>query len=142
MSKRVEVARRRQEVLLPPRQLTYSAFLDEACVRRVIGGPAMTADQLKHLASLLEYPNISIRVLPFTIGAHPGQPGGFCLIALRQSDVSDVVYVDSLAGQLFLETADDLERHRRVLSALDKVALSTMESRAFFVKLENSLREG
>jgi hypothetical protein len=137
---RIEVARKRREILLPPTTVTYTAFLDEGCVRRPVGGNKIMTDQIDHVLSLLDLSHISIRLLPFGLGAHPGQPGGFCLVSLAEVDVSDVVYVDSLAGQLFLEKPDDLDRHRRVLAQLDKIALSLNDSRTALTKIKADFR--
>ena len=140
IAQRLEVLRRRQEVLNGNARPDYTAFLDEGCLRRIVGSPRTMADQLEHLAARAEQPNVSIRLLPFTLGAHPGQPGGFCYLALPQTDVSDVVYVDNLAGQLFLETPDDLARHQRVLKALDRVALSPIESQQHIARIKEGIQ--
>lgn len=138
--KRVEVSKKRQEILREPTRLTYSAFLDEGCVRRMVGGASTMAGQLRHLMSLNERPHVSIRLIPFSAGAHPGQPGGFCLVVLPQDAVSDVVYVDSLAGQLFLESPEGVDRHRRVVAALSKIALSVDDSQRAFAHLLDTLQ--
>jgi len=130
ISRRVEVAMQRQQILSSSSLQSYSAFLDEATVRRCVGGAAVMAEQLHHLVDLLDrIERVSIRLIPFDRGAHPGQPGGFCLLRLPEEEVSDVVYVDSLAGQLFLETTEDLTRHERVLARLQDIALTRDETR-------------
>ena len=141
IAQRLEVLQRRQEVLHGRTRPAYTAFLDEACLRRFVGGRRTMAEQLARLATLADQPNMSIRLLPFTLGAHPGQPGGFCYISLPQSDVSDVVYVDGLGGQLFLETPENLARHRRVLKALDRVALTLSESQQYMMKIRNEMTD-
>ena len=83
--------------------------------------------QLEHLAIRARQPNVSLRIIPLTRGAHPGQLGGFTNLTLS-NDVSDVVYVDTLAGQLFLEDTTDLTRHRRLFAALEELALTPAQS--------------
>ncbi len=84
--------------------------------------------QIRHLLEITDTPHVTIRLLPFDIGAHPGQPGGFTIITLPQEAVADVVYVESPAGQLFLEGEDDLIRRRRVWRVLYERALGEKET--------------
>jgi hypothetical protein len=137
---RLEVAQRRQGILQPGTPLAYSAFLDEACLRRIVGGEPAMADQVHHIIELMQYPHISVRVLPFALGAHAGQPGGFGYFKAVQPHRGDVVYIDSSAGQLLLDDPDQLERCRRVLTALDRAALPADDSRRFLAAAEDCLR--
>jgi len=123
IEKRLEIRVRRQQAIVQPPGVPYEAILDEAVLRRRVAGAQGMREQLLALIELGSRPHISIRMLAFDIGAHPGQPGGFTILTLPQPEVSDVVYVDSLAGQLFLENAVDLERHRRGWGVLYERAL-------------------
>lgn len=139
IDKRIEVTRIRQEVLQSPAHVKYAAFLDEGSLLRRVGGPDVMAAQMDHIANLAHRENISVRVIPFDCGAHPGQPGSFCVIELPAA-VPDVVYVDSPAGQIFLETREDLERHLRVLDRLQDIALSRDESEDAFRTIASGFR--
>jgi hypothetical protein len=121
---------RRQQLLTASSRLNYTAIIDESALRRPVGGPAVLREQLRHLLAADERPSTEIFVLPLTVGGNPGQQGGFSIMTLPQTQVSDVVYIDSLAGQLFLESPDDLERHRRVFAALRRISLDTESSQA------------
>ena len=120
---RIEIRSKRQQAIIQPPGVSYEAILDEAVLRRQVAGGTNMHQQLLKLLEVADHPHVSIRVLPFDLGAHPGQAGGFTILTLPQPEVSDVVYVDSLAGQLFLENPVDLERHRRVWGVLYERAL-------------------
>ena len=74
ISRRLELRMRRQQILAREDPPHVWAVLDEAVVHRVIGGPAVMADQLRHLIRMSELPHITVQVLPFGRGAHPGVP--------------------------------------------------------------------
>ena len=134
ISKRIEVRERRQDLLNPSSGLAYSVVLDESILLRVMGSPKIMSDQLKALLDRADQPNINLRIVLLSAGAHPGQQGGFTILDLPR-DVSDVVYVDTLAGQLFLETPEELERHRRIFHSLDQIALGQAESKEALVRI-------
>jgi transcriptional regulator with XRE-family HTH domain len=137
ISKAVEVRGRRQELFARNPPLKYSAILDEATLRRTVGGNSVMREQISHLLNATETTGVEIRVLPLAHGAHPGQQGGFVILTMPQSQVSDVVYVDSLAGQLFLETTEELARHRRVFSTLIELSLDTEASQGALIKIRS-----
>jgi transcriptional regulator with XRE-family HTH domain len=137
ITERIEVAEKRQQNVARP-TLTYVAYLDEAALQRVVGGPRVMVGQITHFLSLLDPPRVTLRLLPNSLGAHPGQPGGFTVIDVPEPDVPDVVYIDSLAGQLFLDAPEDLARHRRVIEQLDGMALSTEQTRNVLLEFRQS----
>ena len=131
VDERIAIRKDRQARLFGPSStVTYEAFIDEGVLRRPVGGAGVMQTQLAHLVRMSELHTVTIRVVPFDIGAHPAQPGGFIVLTLPPETGADVVYVDSLIGQIFMETDEDLVRHRRVLAKLREVALGEDESRA------------
>jgi transcriptional regulator with XRE-family HTH domain len=123
IEQRVEIRVRRQQAILSPPGVPYEVIVDEAALRRQVGGPAVMRDQIRRIVEIMRVPHVSVRMLPFSVGAHPGQPGGFTILTMPQTDVSDIVYVDSLAGQLFLEGGKEVQRHRQVWAVLYERAL-------------------
>jgi hypothetical protein len=69
------------------------------------------------------------QVIPFDAGAHPGMPGSFHIIKFPGDEDPDVVYVDSMAGDLFLETEPEIQRYTLAFEHLRAVALSPADSR-------------
>jgi transcriptional regulator with XRE-family HTH domain len=142
IERRWEIRRRRQDRLRPERGLEYDVILDESALRRPTGGPRVMRRQIAHLMKLTEQPNITIRLLPYDRGAHPGMEGGFAILALPQEAVADVVHIDSFAGQLFLESPEELERFRRAFSVLAGVALDPQESNDAMARIADSFSDG
>jgi transcriptional regulator with XRE-family HTH domain len=101
-----------------PDPLRLELLLGEAALRCAVGGPRVLAEQRRHLLELAQRPDISVRVIPFTAGAHPGVKGGFTVLEPRDPDDPDVVYVEALNGASYRETAADLERFRALRDRL------------------------
>jgi transcriptional regulator with XRE-family HTH domain len=125
---RAAILVRRQQRLDGRDPLQYECYLDEAAVMRPVGTSSVFVEQLQHLIEMQKRENVSIRLIPFSAGAHPGQLGGFTYLTLPTEAVSDVVYVESVAGQLFLEAPDELARFELALGQLDSIACSKDET--------------
>lgn len=118
----------RQEVLRRDDPPSYWAILDEAVIRRPIGGPAVMAEQLAALLPLVEGKYTRIQVLPFNRGAHPALGGSLFLLTLP--DRSTVAYLEgSDSGQL-IEDPDDVAERHATYDHLRAYALSPGESAA------------
>jgi transcriptional regulator with XRE-family HTH domain len=125
--KLIEVRMRRQQVLTrdPPLQLRVA--LDEAVLHRVVGGPEVMAGQLRHFIEIAKRPNVTLQVIPFSIGAHPAMENMFNIIEF--GDVAPhVVYVEGLMGWLFLERENDVRRYTQVFKYLCEVALDPKDT--------------
>jgi len=137
---RATILMRRQQRLTGKNPVTYECYLDEAAVMRPVGTREVFAEQLDHLIAMQERSNISIRLIPFSAGAHPGQLGGFSYLTIpRRGPVSDVVYVESVAGQLFLDSTDALARFETALGRLADISCSEDET---VERLRDILRSG
>jgi transcriptional regulator with XRE-family HTH domain len=125
---RVRARVERQDVLTKDAPLKLWAVVDEAALHRAIGGPEVMREQLAHLVEMAKAPNITLQVIPFSAGAHPGMPGQFILMDFSDPMDTDLVYIDSMAGDLFLESDADISRYRSIFDNLVAVALSPNES--------------
>jgi transcriptional regulator with XRE-family HTH domain len=127
ISRLVDVRMRRQEVLkreVPPH---LWVIMDEALLRRSVGGPAAMAKQLAHLRECSREGLATLQVLPFEAGAHAADPTPFMI--LRGSDPSlDVVHIGYMTGGLYLEQPTDLNRHLTAFEYLRSQALSVAAS--------------
>jgi transcriptional regulator with XRE-family HTH domain len=132
---RVEVRMQRQDVLRNDSPLELWAIVDEAALRRQAGGPAVMQAQLQHLLDAVELPNITLQVIPFSVGAHAGMPGSFVFMQFAEATIPYVIYLDSMAGDLFLEAEADVRRYRLAFEHLRAVAVSPDESRALVAAL-------
>jgi phage gp46-like protein len=107
----------RQQVLNPESGVSLSFLIDEAALRRAVGGPRIMTQQVKWIAEVAEHPNIDVRVLPLSHGASPGQQGGFTMLTLPAEAV-DVVYLETLGGSLFLDSERELSRFRKLFETI------------------------
>ena len=114
--------------------LEFWAVVDEAALRREIGSRAVMRAQLGRLLEMSERPNITLQVIPFDRGAHPGMSGAF--VRLNFGTVApDIVYVESLAGDIFLEMEAEIDRYGLVFDHLRAMALSPRDSSALIATL-------
>ncbi len=109
----------------PPR---FWAIMDEAAARRQVGGRKVMATQLGKLREAASLPNVTIQVIPFEAGAHPGMPGSFSILDFPDSTDLSIVYIDSMAGDLFLEQETEISRYMVMFEHLRAAALRPDES--------------
>ncbi|MCP2337709.1 DUF5753 domain-containing protein [Actinomadura rupiterrae] len=130
MDRRVDVRRERRRVLTDrrPEPLRLWTIVDEAALRRVVGGPELMWEQYEHLLSVAELPNVMIQVLPFAGGAHPGLSGEFSILDFADSAVPDVAYYDNLSGVAYVEDEDEVFRYSLAFNQLATAALGLDES--------------
>ncbi|MEV7222831.1 helix-turn-helix transcriptional regulator [Streptomyces sp. NPDC093681] len=127
----VEVRLARQDVLRAQPPLTLSAVLDEAVLRREVGGPEVMARQLARLVEAARLPHVRLQVLPFAAGAHIGVTGPFVIFSFSSTSDLDVVVLDHLTSSLHLERKEDLEAYTEAFNALLIHALSPEDSLNF-----------
>ncbi|GGV88265.1 helix-turn-helix domain-containing protein [Streptomyces massasporeus] len=127
----VEVRLARQDVLRADPPLQLSAVLDEAVLRREVGGPGVMARQLERLVEAARLPQVRLQVLPFTAGAHIGVTGPFVIFSFSSTSDLDVVVLDHLTSSLYLERKEDLQAYTEAFNALQIHALSPEDSLDF-----------
>jgi transcriptional regulator with XRE-family HTH domain len=110
----------------PPR---FEAVIDESVLRRVVGGPAVMAEQLSRLLEVSGYPNVSLRVIPYEAGALPAVNNKFILLRFDTPAIPDVVFVEGLTGDLYLDDPEDVEEYSMTFSSLLELAASDSETR-------------
>ena len=118
---------RRQRRLGGDDPVRFQAVIDESALRRVVGGRSVMSEQLESLVDSAKQANIDIRVLGFEAGAHPALNSTFTIMQFDEA-VSDMVYVEGLSGERYLQRASDLARYHRVFDELRGIALSPTNS--------------
>jgi transcriptional regulator with XRE-family HTH domain len=106
----------------PPLELW--AILDEAVIRRTIGGTAVMRRQLSHLLAAARHPGLTLQVLPFACGAHAAHGGPFSILEFPERSDSEVVYVESVAGIIYLEKDKEVRARSEAFDRLRAAALS------------------
>lgn len=100
------------------------SLIDESALRRSIGGARVMREQLSRILEVAADPNVTVQVIPFDAGAHPGLDNTFALLEFDSSVQSPVVFVENLAGDFYLEREAEIRRYREVLEFLRACALS------------------
>ncbi|MCF3130911.1 helix-turn-helix domain-containing protein [Streptomyces olivochromogenes] len=124
----VEVRLARQDVLRSDPPLELTAVLDEAVLRREVGGPDVMARQLERLMDAARLPQVRLQVLPFAAGAHIGITGPFVIFSFPSTSDLDVVVLDHLTSSLYLERKEDLQAYSEAFNNLQIHALSPEDS--------------
>ena len=109
----------------PPR---IWAVLDEAALRRQVGGAGVMQLQLEHLLARAALPNVAIQVIPFGGGAHPAIGRPFIILVFPERADTDVVYLEDLTSALYLEDVADVDRYNVFFNHLRATALSLDDS--------------
>ncbi|WP_405798073.1 helix-turn-helix domain-containing protein [Streptomyces sp. NBC_01506] len=132
VEKRVSVRIRRQERINAPEQpLRLWAVIDESALRRVVGGKQLMREQLEFLVELSQLPHVTVQVLPFGMGAHPGISGHYAILEFPDATDSSVVYIEGVTSDLYLEKANDVQKYSVMYEHLRAQALNADQTREF-----------
>ncbi|MEU5168391.1 MULTISPECIES: helix-turn-helix domain-containing protein [Streptomyces] len=134
----VDIRMKRQELLARDNPPHIWAVIDEAVVRRMVGGRHVMRAQLQHLATQAMEPHITVQILPFTAGAHAAAVGSFVILGNSEPDL-DVVYVDIIGGGLFMEKPQELTRYKLAFDYLRAQALDITSSSALLNRIREEL---
>ena len=118
MGRRVRLRMARQTLLTREHPPRLWAVVDEAALRRPVGGPEVMRGQLERLIDASKLPNVTLQVLPFAVGAHSGMPGAFSILRFADPELPDVVYLEHLTNAVYLDKRDEVERYLDVMESL------------------------
>ncbi|HEX6527830.1 MAG TPA: helix-turn-helix transcriptional regulator [Streptosporangiaceae bacterium] len=133
LDRRVELRLRRQQILYADDPVRLWAVIDEAALRRPIGGLDVMREQIRHLIEASRLHHVNIQVLPLSAGGHAA--GGGCITMLRfsEAELADVVYLEQLLSSVYLSRPAESAHYRDVLNRLaaqaehPNVAATTLE---------------
>jgi Domain of unknown function (DUF5753) len=133
---RVSVRISRQDLITRSTdRIQLIAILDEAVLRRQVGGPQAMQEQIRHLIAMAELPNVVIHVLPFAVGAHPGMEGPFVLLSFPEPEDPDLVYLEQATSGLVPEEPEEVRRYTLMFGTLLGKALPADESVTFMSEI-------
>lgn len=143
VSRLVTMRQDRQRLLTrrEPAPPIYEVAMSEAVLRRVVGGPAVMADQLRKINDLSDrLEHVTVRVLPFSAGAHGGaMAGSSVLMRFPDADDPDSVFVEGLTGALYLRKPKELERYETAFADIFGRSLDVDASRELINKIAKEL---
>jgi transcriptional regulator with XRE-family HTH domain len=135
VEQRIRVRMKRQSLLYQDDPLQLSIILDEAALRRPVGGIDAMRRQLDKLRGAAELPHVTLQVLPLSAGAHGGMDGAFTILLFEELANQNLVFAANGAGGLFLEKDDEIERYASIFAGLQSDALSPRRSMEMIAKL-------
>ncbi len=125
----------RQAVLTRDPPLRLWTIMDEAALHRPVGGRGVMSAQLEQLTDRAELPHVTLQVLPYDAGGHPGMAGAFAILQFGEPSANDVVYIETQAGDLFLESEIDINRFTSIFEHLRAQALPPEASVSFIRRI-------
>ena len=111
------------------------AVVDEAALRRRVGGAGLMRLQLEHLLAQAALPNVAVQVIPFTGGAHPAMGRPFIILVFPERVDTDVVYLEDLTSALYVEDVAEVDRYNVFFNHLRATALSFDDSAALITSV-------
>jgi transcriptional regulator with XRE-family HTH domain len=141
ISLQIEAKLARQRILTEASPPTFAVVLDEAALRRLVGGRRVMAEQLAKILDMSALPNITVQVLPFELGAHPALEANFSILRLPDP-TPGVVFVEGMIGSTYLDRPEDLKRYYDVFNKLQSMALNPKDTKALIVKLHRIYKDG
>src|SRR5215216_2180503 len=118
LGRRVRLRMARQTLLTREHPPRLWAVVDEAALRRPVGGPEVMRGQLERLLEATKLPNVTLQVLPFEAGAHAAMVGAFSVLRFPDQELPDVVYIEHLTSALYLNKPEEVERYLDVMEYL------------------------
>ncbi len=131
IERRVDLRLGRQALLDRPQPPRIWAVMDEAVLRRPLGGPAVMLAQLRRLARSARLPGVRLQVVPFARGGHAGASGSFSILRFGERDLPDVVYIEQLTSAVYLDQRADVEHYLEVADQLSGEALTPADTIRF-----------
>ena len=138
INRRVNLRLARQAVLTREDSPSLWAVLDEAVLRRPIGGANAMRTQLKHLIEMSQRPNVTIQIVPFKAGGHAAAGGPFSVLRFAEYDLPDIVYLEQLASALYLDKQEVVDSY---LAVMERLCIEAATPAASVKTLRAMLRE-
>ncbi|MEU5219549.1 helix-turn-helix transcriptional regulator [Streptomyces sp. NPDC020807] len=130
IEKRVTVRTRRQERIRDDeRPLRLWAVIDEGALHRIVGSRQLMIEQLEYLTEQSHLPHVTVQVIPFEMGAHPGISGQYSILEFPDTSDSSVVYIEGVTSDLYLEKTQDVHKYSVMYEHLRAQALSPEATR-------------
>jgi transcriptional regulator with XRE-family HTH domain len=136
----LEVRLARQEILAREERPRLWAVIDEAVIHRIVGSVSVMRGQLRHLAESAQQGKTTVQVVPYRAGAHAGTTGPFVILDFPEPTDPAVVYVETLAGDIYLEERSDVNRYTLAFDRLRAASLHPDDSVQMIERLARTLR--
>jgi len=140
IERRIEAKLTRQSLLTQANPPSFRTVLDEAALHRMMGGRRVMSAQLERLIEAAHLPNVTIQIIPFTLGAHPAVESNFNILEMP-APTPGVVFVEGLVGSIYLERPEELGRYQQIFERLQTIALSPKDTISVIAKIRAQAKE-
>ncbi len=139
INRRVSLRIDRQQVLTRPDPPRLWVVIDEAALRRPIGGPEVMRAQIETLIKAAKLSNVTLQVIPFHAGGHAATGGGFTILRFPDQDLPDVIYVEQLISALYFDKREDVDRYAEAMELLCVYAATPARSGEILDRIRHDL---
>jgi transcriptional regulator with XRE-family HTH domain len=136
---RVDLRMARQELLTRPGAPNVWAVVDEAALRRAVGGTRVMRAQLERLIELTELPNVTVQAVPFLTGGHAAAGGSFSILRFSEPDIHDIAYLEQLTSAIYLDKRADVTSYLMVMDRLCAEAAPPEETKQLLTRINKEL---
>jgi transcriptional regulator with XRE-family HTH domain len=126
--RRIELRLARQALLTRPGGPRLWAIVDEAALRRPVGGPEVMRAQVARLLQATELPSVILQVLPLAVGAHPGMATAFTILRFPDEALPDVVYLEHLDGAMYLDKRESVDHYYHIMELISARSVAPEET--------------
>ncbi|MFF0202878.1 helix-turn-helix transcriptional regulator [Streptomyces sp. NPDC005017] len=129
----------RQDLLTREGAPRFWAVMDETVLRRQVGGPEVMRAQIDRLLEATKLPNVTLQVVPFATGPHPGTYGPFVLFRFAVPELPDMVYSEYLTGAVYLDARSEVATHLEVMDRMAAQAATAHRTKEILRDLRKEL---
>ena len=124
----VDLRTRRRELVNSENAPNFSFVLDESVIHRVTGSPAITSRQFVYLVEVAEQPNVTIRVVPFAAGLHPGMRGPFEVIQFEDTPDENMVFIEGPRDDIINDDPKETQSYLEAFEHITRISLAPADS--------------
>jgi transcriptional regulator with XRE-family HTH domain len=139
LSALVELRVQREELLDSDNPPSFQFVLDEAVVRRLVGGSTVMRRQLRRLIELAVRPHITVALIPFSIGLHPGMKGPFEIVEPADPSDRDIVFLERTRADIISDNPEETLSYRENFEELIRASLNPDDSKARLARIADKM---
>jgi transcriptional regulator with XRE-family HTH domain len=124
----VDLRIRRKDLLFSKYAPKFSFIVDESIVHRLVGSPSIMSWQLEHLVTVADLPNVTMQVVPYTAGLHPGVKGSFEIVQFDDEREEKVVYLEDSRGDFISDDPISTQGYLTAFERIEEVSLTPLDS--------------
>lgn len=124
----VELRTRRRDLLTSENAPTFSFVLDESVIHRLVGSPAIMSQQFMHLVTMAELSNVTIQIVPYTAGLHPGMKGPFEVVQFADAPDENIVFLEGPRGDFISDDPEETDSYLKDFKRITKKSIGPSDS--------------